>query len=182
MANVSSFIYPINVPMVTSLPSTPTIGDQRIFQADSTNGVYWHLVYDGVGTYPWKFIGGPPLNANLYGSSYTTSGSSWQSTGLSLSLARSGDYDISVGGYANSANATSVGISPNATGLTAPNGTTGVTNSSGVFVNIAAGQGASIYGTYRAVGISGTLTLYAQSSVTANVFRPYIMATPIRVA
>lgn len=178
----SGLAYGSTPPIVTALPSNPQFGDVVTYIADATNGVAWDLQYDASGTYPWKFIGGPPLNANLYGSSYTTSGASWQSTGVSFSLARSGDYDISVGGYANSANATSVGISPNATGLTAPNGTTGITNSSGFFVNIAANQGASIYGTYRAAGISGTLTLYAQSSVTANVFRPYIMATPIRVA
>jgi hypothetical protein len=48
--------------LVTTLPtSTALVGDFCTFKADATNGVYWQLVYDGEGEYPWKKIGGPPL-------------------------------------------------------------------------------------------------------------------------
>lgn len=49
-------------PVVTQLPSNATVGDQVVYAADATNGVYWSLYYDGIGTYPWKYIGGPPLH------------------------------------------------------------------------------------------------------------------------
>jgi hypothetical protein len=52
-------------PIVTQLPSQATVGDQVIYAADATNGVYWHLSYDGLGTYPWKFIGGSALASTV---------------------------------------------------------------------------------------------------------------------
>lgn len=169
------------VPIVTSLPTNPAFGDVVTYIADATNGVAWNLQYDASGTYPWKFIGGPPLNANAYTSAFTTSGTSWQTTSTSVALPLPGDYDLTFGGHANGANATTAGLSPNCTGITAPNGTTGAANSSGAFAYIAANTGEQIASTYRAVGISGTLALYAQSAVAVTIFRPYITATPVRV-
>lgn len=95
MAPVSSFIYPINVPLVTALPSTASIGDQRIYQADATNGVYWHLVYDGVGTYPWKFIGGAPWMEYAAGGNVAGATPSYTLlTGYTVALP--GDYMVTV--------------------------------------------------------------------------------------
>lgn len=49
--------------IVTGLPVTGlTVGSRCIFDT-GTAGVMWWLIYDGVGTYPWKKIGGPPLYA-----------------------------------------------------------------------------------------------------------------------
>jgi hypothetical protein len=82
-------------PIVQELPSNPTVGDIVIYAANITNGVYWQLQYDGLGTYPWKFVGGGPLTAS------STSGLSGTITStafvagtpdLAVALPLSGDY------------------------------------------------------------------------------------------
>lgn len=93
-------------PIVTQLPTNPRVGDQVIYAADATNGVYWYLTYDGLGTYPWKFIGGTPLIATQ-GSGGQTSSSTYQTTNIpSISAPLSGDYVATFGGYAQKATAT----------------------------------------------------------------------------
>jgi hypothetical protein len=82
-------------PIVTRLPSQATFGDAVLFAADATNGVYWHLSYDGLGTYPWKFVGGAPLVDVVTGGSATASASYVALGGPTLSIALPGDYDIS---------------------------------------------------------------------------------------
>jgi len=47
----------------TAFPSTPAIGDSFTFIASSSKNVYWQFVYDGLGTNPWKKVGGPPLKS-----------------------------------------------------------------------------------------------------------------------
>lgn len=48
---------------VTSLPTTDLyVGRRIVYVADSTNGVHWDLVYDGVGSYPWKYVGGAAMH------------------------------------------------------------------------------------------------------------------------
>ncbi len=66
--------------LVTELPKSPTKGDRCQFIADKTNGIIWHLVYDGEGTYPWKKIGGPPLFAEV-AAQQTTSSTSYTNLG-----------------------------------------------------------------------------------------------------
>lgn len=46
--------------------TAPQTGDEVYYPADSTNSVIWHLRYrasadGGNSTYPWEFVGGPPL-------------------------------------------------------------------------------------------------------------------------
>ena len=78
-------------PIVTSLPLVPQFGDQVVYAADATNGVYWLLQYDASGTYPWKFIGGAPLYA--YGGGGGTSSTSYvDCAGASMTIALAGDY------------------------------------------------------------------------------------------
>lgn len=90
-------------PVVTQLPSQATVGDQVIYAADATNGVYWQLQYDGLGTYPWKFVGGAPLwtgfisGENWSGSEFTAS-QTYTATGFtacSVTVPLPGDYDVS---------------------------------------------------------------------------------------
>jgi hypothetical protein len=53
--------------LVTVLPGSPFDGQEVFFNADSTNGVIWHLRYrspaSGGGTYGWEYVGGPPLTS-----------------------------------------------------------------------------------------------------------------------
>jgi hypothetical protein len=81
-------------PLVTQLPTNPTVGDTVMYAADATNGVYWNLYYDGLGSYPWKYVGGPPLYDE--GGSYQaiTSASYVDLTGVTLNTTLAGDYDV----------------------------------------------------------------------------------------
>ena len=83
-------------PIVTSLPLVPQFGDQVVYAADATNGVYWLLQYDASGTYPWKFIGGAPLlNSNSnYPASQSTSSYTNITSGPSVTPVLSGDYTV----------------------------------------------------------------------------------------
>lgn len=51
-----------NIGYGSTLPSSPSAGDEYYYVADSTNGVVWHLRYKD-GTNKWEFIGGAPLAA-----------------------------------------------------------------------------------------------------------------------
>ncbi len=64
--------------LVTSLPASPSVGDRCIFEASES--VFWQLVYDGKGSYPWKKIGGPPLR-KFEPATRTTSSNLWQTAG-----------------------------------------------------------------------------------------------------
>lgn len=46
----------------STLPSSPSAGDEYYYVADSTNGIVWHLRYKD-GTNKWEFLGGAPLAA-----------------------------------------------------------------------------------------------------------------------
>jgi hypothetical protein len=84
-------------PIVTQLPSNATVGDQVVYAADATNGVYWSLYYDGIGTYPWKYIGGAPLyqfDASTYASATNTAWTYAGSTQITLALP--GDYMVTL--------------------------------------------------------------------------------------
>ena len=83
-------------PIVTSLPLVPQFGDQVVYAADATNGVYWLLQYDASGTYPWKFVGGAPLlNSNSnYPASQSTSSYTNITSGPSVTPVLSGDYTV----------------------------------------------------------------------------------------
>ena len=82
-------------PIVTQLPGNPSVGDTVIYAADATNGVYWNLYYDGIGSYPWKYVGGPSLKHWTSTTSSTTSStfvSDPNFAGLTIPLA--GDYEV----------------------------------------------------------------------------------------
>ena len=49
----------VNIGYGTSLPGSPSVGDEYYYTADATNGVVWHLRYSGP-TNKWEFLGGAP--------------------------------------------------------------------------------------------------------------------------
>lgn len=49
-----------NIGYGSTLPSSPSAGDEYYYVADSTNGVIWHLRYKD-STNKWEFLGGAPL-------------------------------------------------------------------------------------------------------------------------
>lgn len=85
-------------PLVTQLPGNPTVGDTVIYAADATNGVYWHLYYDGIGSYPWKCVGGAPMFAAVNTAQTTASASyaALATAGPSITAPLAGDYIVTI--------------------------------------------------------------------------------------
>lgn len=87
----------------TSLPGSPTDGDEIYYAADATNGVIWHLRYRSASAsaYKWEYIGGGPLYSEnsagitVTSTSYVAAGSADPAVTVPLA----GDYDISFGVY-----------------------------------------------------------------------------------
>lgn len=59
-------------PYVTALPSNEAEGMEIYWEVDGTNGVAWHLRFNGTLS-KWVFLGGPPLWAQIDTSEATTS-------------------------------------------------------------------------------------------------------------
>jgi hypothetical protein len=89
-------------PYVTTLPGSPTDGQEIYYGASPTNGVIWHLRYrsGATGSFKWEFIGGPSLASDLgypaTGEQYTSSGTpgDLSTVGPSLTVPLAGQYDI----------------------------------------------------------------------------------------
>jgi len=83
-------------PIVTQLPTLAQSGDQVVYAADATNGVYWLLQYDGLGTYPWKFIGGSGVTTTTTAYPASASPASFTSilSGPSWTPPLAGDYNV----------------------------------------------------------------------------------------
>ena len=164
-------------PIVTQLPSNATVGDQVVYAADATNGVYWSLYYDGVGTYPWKFVGGAPLVAVVAAGSATTSASYVALSGPTLTLALAGDYDISASFSASFNGSASAAIGVQIASGSDENYAWGITE--------APGFNTTHVGTYRktVTAASSVLTSKVKSPQGSNVtFSERVLrATPIRV-
>jgi hypothetical protein len=97
------------VPIVATLPASPSVDDECVFIANAVWPILWPLRYikDGSG-YGWKSLGGPPLTAYNPGAGPTAVGAGvWQSGagGALLTVPAVGDYIIkhSVSMWSNSA-------------------------------------------------------------------------------
>ena len=88
----------------TSLPGSPTDGQEIYYAADATNGVIWHLRYRSAarsGSGAWEYVGGGSLQSAPSGSIDTTSTSYVAITSAnSLTIPQQGTYEITWGGEA----------------------------------------------------------------------------------
>lgn len=88
-------------PLVTSFPTELFDGMVVNYVADSSNGVQWLLRYRAAGSasYPWEFIGGSPLTADVdtQESTSSTTLTDLATTGPTVTVPLGGDYDISFG-------------------------------------------------------------------------------------
>jgi hypothetical protein len=84
-----------SVAPATTLPSDPAEGDTFIYDT-GTSGVRWQFVYDTTdgSTYPWLFIGGPPLSASTAAATDNDTSFGAPDTGSvpSITLPLAGDY------------------------------------------------------------------------------------------
>ena len=169
--------------VVTQLPSQATVGDQVIYAADATNGVYWNLYYDGIEPYPWKFVGGAHL-ASLAGVTEATTSNSYvalATAGPVITLPLAGDYDVTVScDPANVAGTTYSGVMSYDVGATVANDVWGAWS-----LVVGPGYGNTTTYTYRHAGLvaSTTLTSKYRSPQSVQIYfsRRRISATPIRV-
>lgn len=87
----------------------PQSGDEIVYAADSTNGVNWHLRYNGSSSspYKWEYVGGSPLMATAADVNITQPATPIYNNGsttLSQALTYAGDYDITIGVLQNAKN------------------------------------------------------------------------------
>jgi Collagen triple helix repeat (20 copies) len=106
---------------VTSLPASPTDGQEVYYVADATNGVLWHLRYNAgsASAYKWEFVGGRPLHTQVDAKENTTVATYGNLTtvGPDVTVPLVGDYDVSFGAAIISQGAThlsSMGLTVNA--------------------------------------------------------------------
>lgn len=73
-------------------------GFEVYYQADSVNGINWHLRYNinSASTYKWEYIGGPSLISEITTLESTTTSSyvALSTPGPAITLPRAGDYDV----------------------------------------------------------------------------------------
>jgi hypothetical protein len=72
-------------------------GDEVYLEVDSTNGIEWHLVYrTAEATYKWRYLGGPPMSAEVATAESTasTAFAALATAGPSIALPRAGDYMV----------------------------------------------------------------------------------------
>lgn len=171
-------------PIVTQLPSQATVGDQVLYAADATNGVYWQLQYDGLGTYPWKFVGGPPLTAQIDTDENivagTTTYTALATAGPSITLALAGDYVISQGcrGYPFATNQTLF--------MSYDIGATSASDNDSVLLDCASGFGENGSRTRLKTAIAASTAIvskykHSSTGAGANFMNRWMTITPVRV-
>lgn len=167
--------------LVEALPASSAVlvGDICTYMADKTNGVYWQLVYDGQGSYPWKKVGGSPLYSEVE-AEQTTSSTSYTNlatTGPSVTLPLKGDYDIEIGYFGKSVStALTTYMSYSIGGIGAVDADAAST--------IAKDQGGSMVSRPRrktGLAASTVLTAKYKSSQEAAFLSRWMRADPVRV-
>ena len=92
----------VAVPIVTSLPASPTDGQEIILADSTTAATYaWQLRYNAnaVSSYKWDFVGGSQLAAEVTPAESTTSTSYTDlatTAGQTVTTPVAGDYDIQI--------------------------------------------------------------------------------------
>ena len=161
--------------LVSTLPASPTVGDRCIFKASES--VFWQLVYDGQGSYPWKKIGGPPL-VQYEPTARSTTSTSFQTAGApSVVTPLAGDYDVAAG-------AERISMPTNEDSI----GRVGLHyNGSLIFEALGRGDEFSAYPAYahrRLTGLANGATLqsrYRAELNTAEFVTLFVQLDPVRV-
>lgn len=164
----------------TSLPGSPTDGQEIYYAANATNGVIWHLRYRTAAS-KWEFLGGPPLFASVATSQATTSTSytDLATAGPAITLPLAGDYDVTIGGRLKA------GFSPPVY-MSYSIGNTGATDDDSIgFYAAGSEEFASLVRTQRKTSLSA-VELKAKYRVSNSshggtfVYR-WIAVTPVRI-
>ena len=171
--------------VVTSLPGSPTDGQECYFLADATAGVIWHLRYRSASgsSYKWEYLGGSGLFSQVsdddeIGSVYAAA----PHPGPSVSIPLAGEYRVELGCavYNLLASVQTIYMSPVLSG--APSALDADALSPYVPASGAAGRGnysRTILKTYTIQ----TLTTFYKASVgtSGHVYDRWLKVTPVRV-
>lgn len=175
------------VPSVTSLPAAvvATDGMEVYYTADDTNGIVWHLRYCAAETtYKWRYVGGPPLWAEV-ATQETTSSTTYAAlatAGPMVTLPLAGDYMVGLGSV----------LTGNADGMDIYHsydiGATGAVDADAVEARSSGASSApwpSVSRTKRKAGLTAVAltSKYRTTSgaVTATIKQRWISALPVRV-
>jgi hypothetical protein len=168
--------------LVEALPTSAAIvGDTCTYVADKASGVFWELVYDGEGQYPWKKIGGPPLYQEVSAEEKTASETYTNLTtfGPFVTVPLKGDYDVEVGFYGKSVTTATAGRMSYAIG-----GAEAVDANAAVMVAQAGQGGSTVARPTRKVGLAASTQLVSRYRVFggegAFMFR-WMRVDPVRV-
>jgi hypothetical protein len=170
--------------IVTALPTTDLYEGLGIIYDTGTSGVRWNFVYDTTdgSTYPWLFVGGPPLYAEVLTAQTETSTTydDLTTSGPAITLPVAGDYDVGIGcdGW-NSAPGEAAYMSY-AIGASAADDTDAVIHRE---VTLDSLSPTSLWRSRRKTGLTAvTLTAkYRVSNGTGAFQNRAIIATPVRV-
>lgn len=160
--------------IVTSLPGSPVDGQEVVYAADATNGIYWLLKYVAAmaGSYKWVYLGGDALMA-LVDTSQTTTSATYidlATVGPSVTVPLAGDWRIEYGARIGDGNMSY------AIGGTAASGNDALVGVSGNNSHAAGIR------RHNAIAASTAfVSKYMANAGTATFSRRYIRATPIRV-
>lgn len=182
LASLPGWVQTGQPPLVTSLPTAAFDGMRIDYVADSTNGVTWSFRYRSAGSasYPWEFVGGPPLTARVDTDQSTASGTfaALATAGPSVTVPLAGDYIVR--GQSNSYNS---GIATNQHSYDL-GGTGAVTANAGQAAIAAANYSAMLPFENRHDGLTAATAIvskYATTAGTANFRYRWISVLPVRV-
>lgn len=178
------------VSLVTSLPTSPTDGQEVYYQASGdmeTNGIVWHLRYRSAGgTYKWEYLGGPPLSKEFPGNNqnpYTQTFADVNTPASTFDVPRAGTYVVSLGAsmFINS------GVSLARIRLSYKVGTAIADVGDGIYLDVPRNTHMANHYRDRVKTFSSPTTLTLQfrceeAGIAAYVQHPYLAVTPIRIS
>lgn len=162
-------------------PASPTDGMIWRFPADSANGVYWFFQYDSSqATFKWVAMGAQvPMYASVLTSETTASAAyvALATAGPSITVARQGDYDVTIGSRQFDGTAATVMHSYDIGG-------TGAVDADAFQQALVINQGSAGSWVRRKTAIAAATALvskYKTSAGTASFANRFMAVTPVRV-
>lgn len=170
--------------VVTSLPLSPTDGQECYYLADSANGIVFHLKYRAASSspYKWEVVGGGTLYSAIATDQPRTAAAGYTdlaTVGPSIVLPLAGDYeyDASCNGY-NASQATVAFVISSPPGTQAP-------EDIAMFGNMASGQGISLSVNGKLLaqpaGREVRMQYYIGGSIAGNFRYRKLAIRPVRV-
>ena len=167
--------------LVEALPTSEAVkGDRLSYVTDKTNGVVNDFVYDGEGEFPWKYVGGPPLFAEVETSETigNTTYVALATAGPSVTVPLKGDYMVTIACGIDASGGMSAWMSYDIGG-TGASDNDGAIRSSGAAVGVATATR-----TRRKTGLAASTALvskYKRSGSTVTARHRTMLVQPVRV-